>query len=156
VSLYRQASGVGRGALVALGICCLVIGALAGFAIGRGSAEEPTAAELIADARAQARPALSALELVTIEYPEAVRGGEIVAETEYEAAVAQADSAADTLAAGEDGLGELDPGGLADAEAAVDEVVRRVGEKADVGAVDAAAARATAAVEDLTEAPSAG
>jgi hypothetical protein len=151
MSLYRQATGPRRAALAAIVLACLLAGLIAGFALGRGTASEPTAAELVAEARAQARPALSALELVTIEYPEGVRGGKVVAQTEYEAAVAQANSASDALAAAEADLGEIDPRDYEAAATLVAEVVSLVEEQAPPGVVDAVAGDATKAVEALVE-----
>jgi hypothetical protein len=151
MSLYRQASGASRRTLVMIGLGCLLAGIAVGFALGRGTAPDPALSELAAEARAEVRPAINALELVTIEYPEAVRGGKVVAATEYEAAVAQAASAADALAAAAPDLRQLDPGGHAAATEAVDEVVRLVGEEAEPGAVEAAAEDASAAAEALAE-----
>jgi hypothetical protein len=134
-----------------IGLGCLLAGIAVGFALGRGTAPDPALSELVAEARAEVQPATNALELVTIEYPEAVRGGRVVAESEYQAAVAQAGSAADALAAAAPELRQLDPGGHAAATEAVDEVVRLVGEEAEPGVVEAAAEDASAAVEALAE-----
>jgi hypothetical protein len=134
-----------------IGLGCLLAGTAVGFALGRGTAPDPVLSDLAAEARAEVLPATNALELVTIEYPEAVRGGKVVAATEYEAAVAQAASAADALAAAAPELRQLDPGGHAAATEAVDEVVRLVGEEAEPRIVEAAAEDASDAVEALEE-----
>jgi hypothetical protein len=151
MSLYRQAAGVSRRTLAVIALGCLIAGGAAGFAIGRVSAPDPTLSELAADARTEVRPALSALELVTIEYPEAVQKGEVVAATEYDAAVAQAASAADVLAAAEQELAAIDPEGHAAASELVGEVVSLVEAQAPPQTVEAMAGDTTKAVEALVE-----
>jgi hypothetical protein len=149
MSLYRQATGRGAGAMAAAALVALLAGGVGGFALGRGTADEPSLAEQAGEAREGLRPATGALELVTIEYPEAVQGRRVVAETEYSAARAQAQTAADVLAAAREELEALDPAGLGEAEAAVAEVVELVEAQAPAGRVVAAARDASAAVERL-------
>src|SRR5688572_18386055 len=98
MSLYRQPTGKPARTIALVALAALLVGGGAGFAIGRSTAPEPSLAELAADVRQQVRPAHSALELVTIEYPQSVENGKVVAETEYAAARAQAQTAADTIA----------------------------------------------------------
>ena len=152
MSLYRQAGGPSGRLAIGVGLAALVLGGAAGFAIGRGTAPEPTLDELIADARTGLRPALSAIELVGIEYGEGVDGGEVVAETEYEAARSQAQVAVDTLAAADD-LRALDPDGVAAAEREVARVQELVGQRADEQDVDAALDAASEDVSALSGEP---
>lgn len=154
MSLYREV-GAARRSIAAGALVALVAGLAVGFGIGRGTAPEPALSEQLAEARASIRPALSGLELVSIEYPEAVRGTEIVAETEYEAARAQASTAVDLVSrAGE--LEAVDPEGHAAALAATGEVADAVEAVEEPRAVEEAVARASDAVERLAGDPPSG
>jgi hypothetical protein len=150
VSLYRQAAGSRTGTLAAIGVLGLLAGAIAGFALGRGTASEPTFPELAEELSADVRPALNALELVTIEYPEAVRGSEVVAETEYEAARSQAETAESTLASVSTDLAAVDPARAETAIAAAAQVTALIEDRADPGRVERAAEQAAAAIEAAT------
>jgi len=125
MSLYRQAQGPSLRALAIAAAVALIVGGLVGYLIGRETAPEPTLVELVTEAREELRPALSALELVGIEYSEALRGDEVIAETEYDAARSQAQLAADTLASASE-LRALDPRAVEAAEARVREVAELV------------------------------
>lgn len=86
MSLYRQAGGarrrraLGFGLVGAVAVVALVV-VLA--ALGGGS---PSEADRARKARAGVSRALDGLELVGVEYRQAVRGGRVVAPTEYAAA----------------------------------------------------------------------
>jgi hypothetical protein len=148
MSLYRQATGASVRLVALAAALALLVGAIAGFAIGRSTADEPALTELIAEARAEVRPALNALELVTIEYPESIEGGRVVAETEYDAALAAAQTAIDTLRASSD-LEALTPSDYQDAQSATDRVASLIEDRAAPATVEKAARRASAAVESL-------
>jgi hypothetical protein len=129
MSLYRQAGGRGTRALVATLVAGLLIGALAGFLAGRGSVEERSAAEVVAEARAELKPVAAGVDLVPIEYESAVRNGKVVARTEYAATQEAAARAAADLAAASEDLRTIDHGSyeaaaqaIADLEAAIDDV----------------------------------
>jgi hypothetical protein len=73
VSLYREAGrGTTRTLLIAGGIA-LVVGMLVGFALGRASAPEPSAADVVSDLRADLRPVAGGIELLPNEYAQAFR-----------------------------------------------------------------------------------
>ncbi len=94
MSLYRQPGRIATRTLVIAAAVALVVGLIAGFALGRGTAAEPPtlADEGRRPARAAAARDRRGLELTATEYGQAVRGGRVVAPTEYGAA--QADVAA--------------------------------------------------------------
>jgi ABC-type sulfate transport system permease component len=99
VSLYRQAGRTSWRVAVAAAVIALLVGGAAGYAIGRSSAPEPSLADQVADLKGRLAPAREAIELTTTEYPQAVRAGEIVAPTEYQAAKADVARARDSIAA---------------------------------------------------------
>ncbi len=149
MSLYRQAGGRGPRAIVAALLAGVLIGALAGYPAGRGSVEAPSAAELVADARAELRPVAAGLELVPIEYEGTLRGGEVESPTEYQAAkdaVLRAEQA--LRSAGQD-LEAVDPDGYAAATRAIARLERAIDSVAPPARVEALARLARARIEAL-------
>jgi hypothetical protein len=147
MSVYREpATRRARAAGIAA-VVGLLLGALAGFLVGRASVEEPSLGEQIGEVQEEIRPGLNALELVGIEYPEGVRGGRVVAETEYRAAESQADSAAAAVDAARQDLELLSPAGTRRASRIIAELQRLIGERAEPGAVQRAAREASSSLE---------
>lgn len=148
MSLYRE---VGRSprAIALAAIAALLFGLLGGFALGRGTASEPSLAEQVEAVGEEVRPALNALELVGIEYPQAVvgSGAEASAETELQGAVAQAESARDTLASASD-LAALDPEGYRGALAATERVGELIDDRAAAPIVTSRAEEAAALIRE--------
>jgi len=140
MSLYRVASRRGRLGGLLLPTVALVVGLTVGFLIGRASADEPSLAEALEDPVAHVADARNALDVLTIEYPQAVSGGEVKETTEYEAALADVRRAQGALGEAED-LGELDQEGYRRATALLTEVADLVARKA-APAVVAARVRA--------------
>lgn len=136
MSLYRQAGGPSPRALALALIAALLIGGLAGFLLGRGSADEPSLVEQAADAREKLRPVAAGLELVPIEYENVVRGGRVTAPTEYEATRQAVQRAASDLAAASEELRVIDPRGYAAADAAVRELRTAVDRRAAAARVE--------------------
>ncbi len=151
MSLYRQTGGRSLRPLFAMLLIGLLVGGLAGFLVGRGSVEEPSTAEAVADARAELAPVAAGLELVPIEYEGAVRNGRVVARTEYEATqAAAARAAADLLAASED-LRAIDPTGYETAEQAVDKLIEAIGAVVPPVQIEALTRAASARIESLAD-----
>lgn len=88
MSLYRQPGRFGTRTIAIAAGAALVAGLVLGFALGRSTAPDPTLAEKVAGLRTALAPAREGVELVATEYPQAVRGGQVVAKTEYAAAKA--------------------------------------------------------------------
>ena len=114
--------------------------------IGRASENEPSLAQQLAELQERLRPALNALELVTIEYPQAVRNGRVVAETEYGAAASQAEIAAETVSDARDELEAMSPAETARLERALEDVQELIADRAEPAEVERAAASAERAL----------
>jgi hypothetical protein len=87
MSLYREPGRRRAAPIVTAAVAFALLGGLAGFLIGSSGDEETSLEDALAQAQDDVRPALSELELVAIEYSEAVRDGRVVAETEYQASI---------------------------------------------------------------------
>jgi hypothetical protein len=108
MSLYRQAGRTSARTLLIVAVVALVVGLAGGYALGRATAPEPTLADNVADMRAKLGPASEGIELTATEYGQAVRGGHIVAPTEYEAAQADVERADAAVASVRTELREFD------------------------------------------------
>ncbi len=149
MSLYRVASRRGRLGGLLLPAVALVVGLTVGFLVARASADEPSLAEALDAPAAHVADARNALDVLTIEYPQAVSGGEVKESTEYEAALADVRRAQDALGDADD-LGELDPEGYRRATALLTDVADLVARRASPALV---AARVRAADRALSELP---
>jgi hypothetical protein len=135
MSLYRQAGRAsGRTVAVAAVVAC-VVGLALGFALGRLLAPEPTLADKVADLRTKLAPAREGIELSATEYAQAVRNGRVVAPTEYSAAKADVQRAADALAASRADLRALGATEAAALERAVADLQAAVSRRADLATV---------------------
>lgn len=150
MSLYRQAGGFSPRTLVVGLLLAALAGALIGFLVGRGSVEDPSIAEAVADARAELSPVVAGLEIVPIEYEGALRGGRVVAETEYEATQAAVSRTEAALAAVAEDMRAIDPAGYAAATSAVEDLSSAIDSTASQIRIEALAARAQTAVEVLS------
>jgi hypothetical protein len=103
MSLYREVGG-GLRRIAIVAAVALVVGAVAGFVLGRATKGEPTLGEKLADVHDEYQKIPDALELLRIEYPQGVKGTDVVARTEYEAAKADVQRARDALSSVGDDL----------------------------------------------------
>ena len=150
MSLYREAGGRRSGTLVAVAAVAALLGGLVGLLIGSSGDEDASLEESVSAVREDVQPALSALELVQIEYTEAVSQGKVVAETEYQAAQDQVEAAQRTLdEAGED-LELLAPDDLDQAQQALSRLESAVQELAPAEQVAMFADEAAAAIRAAT------
>ncbi len=111
MSLYRQPGRFSARTIALASAGALVVGLVLGLVTGRATAPDPTLAEKVSDLRAALQEARQGVELVATEYPQAVRGGRVVARTEYAAAradVGRAQAAAAKHAADLRALGQGD------------------------------------------------
>src|ERR1044072_4684298 len=93
MSLYRQAGRTCTRTLLIAAVVGLVVGLAGGYAIGRPPAPKPPLGDIVADMREKLAPASEGIELTATEYGQAIRGGRIVAPTEYKAAQADVERA---------------------------------------------------------------
>lgn len=146
MSLYREPGRRGRGAVAVGAVIGLTAGLAIGLAVGSGGDDEASLADSIAELQSELQPALSELELVQIEYTEAVRAGEVSAESEYQASVQHLAGARETLDSASAELEALSPDGSAAAERSLDELDRLVDDAAPSARVAVAVRRADAAI----------
>lgn len=130
MSLYRQAGQNPRQALLA-GAIALVIGLGVGYLLGAAGAEEPSFDQAISGLRADLSPVSNGLELLGGEYPQGVRNGEIVAQTEYDGSVSNVARIEATVEDHTAELTQLDPQATEALVAAIGELEQAVESKAD-------------------------
>jgi len=134
MSLYREPGRRRRTASLAV-VGALLVGVLAGFALGRATASSPSLADQVGEMQDGARTVVAGFELVRTHYPR-----------DREAGRGQARRAQAEFAEVRDDLAALDAVAADDAADAVGAAVRAVGRDAAPAVVDAAARRAIAAV----------
>ena len=74
MSLYREAGRHSSRNVAIAAIVALVVGLGLGFALGRSTAPEPSAADVVAHVHSQLQPVADGLELIPNEYAQAYRG----------------------------------------------------------------------------------
>lgn len=156
MSLYREA-GAGRlRRVIAVALVALLVGLGSGFALGRSSAPEPSIAEQLTELQARVQPVLDGLDLVPDHYLQGVRGGEVVGEVQYSGTQAQAASARDSLESVAPDLEQVDPEGLAEARASIDELIAAIDAREDAPVIDELVAQASATVSSAAGIGSSG
>jgi hypothetical protein len=153
MSLYRVASRRRRPLALLVPAAVLLVGLLAGFVLGRMTAPDPTVEEALSEPTAKVAEARTALDVLTIEYPQAVSNRAVRAATEYEGAQAGVRHAQDALKAADE-LRALDPEGYRRAEALLAEIARLVERKVAPAEVESRVRQADAALATLPGAAS--
>ena len=144
MSLYRQPRAARPLLLAGIAVIALLIGGAIGFALGRSSAPEPSAQDLVSQLRDELRPLAAGLELLPTEYPQALSGG-----GESAAVTGDLGRIRAALAAAVPDLRTLDPVGaraLADRVAALEQAIAARAPAAQVSRRAAAAQDALASV----------
>jgi hypothetical protein len=146
MSLYREVGRRRPWVVVTAVFVALAIGFVAGFAAGRSTAPEPTLEDGVAALQNEIRAATDALELVTIEYEQAVADGAVTARSEYDAARADAARAGDIFTSYREELALLSPDETAATEAALQTLTEQIENLVDPSEVTATAEEATQAL----------
>jgi len=146
MSLYRQPGRVAARTVALAAVATLVVGLIAGFALGRGTAPDPSLADQVADLRDELAPGREGLELTATEYAQAVRGGRVVAPTEYAAAKADVARVQATVAGSRADLRALNVARAAELERSVAALSSAVDRRSSPAVVQALSTRADAAL----------
>lgn len=150
MSLYRQTGEARRRrrrniALGAVGVLLIVVAIVLAATSGGGT----SAADRAKDANAAVMRAQDGLELLSTEYGQAVRGGRVVAPTEYAAAKADVARAEEALDGQRSELAARDAAALRRADAALAAVAAAVGRRVAPAALEREIAAARAALRPL-------
>lgn len=148
MSLYRQVKRRNWRITAALALICLALGFVVGFLIGKKSGEgQQSLSEAVAQLQQDLAPVLDGLELVTIEYPQSVKDGRIIAATEYKATQENINRTLDQYGKLHPELAAISPSEAASAQSALKDVERLVQDRAPASKVDAAAERAVSSIK---------
>jgi hypothetical protein len=146
MSIYRRSRPRWR-ATAATAAVCLVAGGAAGWIIGSGS--EPDPVEAVRSLRSTLAGVGGALEVVDIEYSEAVDEGEVVAESEYRGARAAAVRARSLFTEVRQPLALLAPDPTSRIQDNLDALVRAIDSTADEEEVAEIAATTSELIADF-------
>lgn len=139
MSLYRQAGRARRRRRIAVGAGALMVVVAVLVVVLATSGGPPSHADRVKAASAAAQEALDGIEIVTVEYPQAVRGGRVVAGTEYAAAKADVLRARQQLDRHRADLEAVDPTAYRRAADALGALAASVSRRADIARAVAAA-----------------
>lgn len=145
MSLYREAGRGSARTIAIAAVVALIAGLGIGYAIGHGSAPEPSATKLAAKLRNELRPVNGGLLLIPNEYAQAYRNEGVEAKG-VKGAVARIEE--DLIAAAPD-LRALDPKGVEQLDIAFDALKKAVNGKAPPAEVKRAAERTAAVLATL-------
>jgi hypothetical protein len=140
VSLYRQAGRARRNRRIAIGagIAAIAFVVLV-VVLASGGGGPPSYGERVASARSAAAEALDGIELLTVEYGQAVRGGSVVAATEFGAAKADVQRARQSLSGHRADFEAVDAAAFRRASDALGALAATVARRADITAAVKAA-----------------
>jgi hypothetical protein len=144
MSLYREAGRARRRRRIAIGAGVLVVVIAVIVVLLAGCGGPPSHADRVKAAQAAASEALDGVEIVTVEYPQAVRGGRVVAATEFAGAKADVQRARQQLEQQRADFEAVDPAAYRRAEDALGTLAATVARRADIAKAVAAARAALA------------
>jgi hypothetical protein len=144
MSLYREAGRARRRRRIAIGAGVLVVVIAVIVVLLAGGGGPPSHADRVKAAPAAASEALDGVEIVTVEYPQAVRGGRVVAATEFAGAKADVQRARQQLEQQRADFEAVDPAAYRRAEDALGTLAATVARRADIAKAVAAARAALA------------
>jgi hypothetical protein len=130
MSLYRQAGRARRRRRIAIGAGVLVLAVAVLIVVLGSSGGAPSHADRVKSARAAASEALDGIEIVTVEYPQAVHG----APTEFTAAKADVQRARESLSDHRADFEAVDAAAYRRATGTLDALAAAVARRADISA----------------------
>jgi hypothetical protein len=140
MSLYRQAGRARRTRRIAIGVAVGVVAVVVLVIVLAGSGGGPPShAKRVASARSAAAEALDGVELLTVEYGQAIKGGRVVATTEFAAAKADVQRARQSLADHRADFEAADPAAYASAARALGNLAATVARRGDIASAVSAA-----------------
>jgi hypothetical protein len=144
MSLYREAGRARRRRRIAIGAGVLVVVIAVIVVLLAGGGGPPSHADRVKAAQAAASEALDGVEIVTVEYPQAVRGGRVVAATEFAGAKADVQRARQQLEQHRADFEAVDLAAYRRAEDALGTLAATVARRADITKAVSAARAALA------------
>ena len=148
MSLYREV-GARRGWTVVAIVAAILVGLVAGVVVGRATSSSPSLAAQAEDVRSRLQEAADALELVGIEYAQAVRSGSVVAETELAATRGALDRARGVLDDVNADLEVLSPGTTDALQEQLAELAAQIDDHAPPATVEQTAAELRDAIRSV-------
>jgi hypothetical protein len=140
MSLYRQAGRARRNRRIAIAAAAAVVAIVVlVIVLASSGGGPPSHAKRVASARSAAAEALDGVELLTVEYGQAVKGGRVVAPTEFAAAKADVQRARQSLAGHVADFEAVDPAAFRQASDALGALAATVARRADITAAVSAA-----------------
>ena len=134
MSLYREAGRARRNRRIAIGAAIGVIVLVALGVMLATSGGPPSHADRVNSARSAAGEALDGIEVLTVEYGQAVRAGRVVAPTEYAGAKADVQRARSSLTGHRADFEATDPAAYRRSLAALGALAAAVARRADIAA----------------------
>jgi hypothetical protein len=132
MSLYREAGRTRRNRRIAIGAAIAVVVLAVLIVVLATSGGPPSHADRVKSAKSAAGEALDGLEVLTVEYGQAVRGGRVVAATEYGGAKADVQRARSSLTSHQADFEAANPAAYRRALAALDALAAAVAQRADI------------------------
>jgi hypothetical protein len=134
MSLYREAGRARRNRRIAIGATVGVIVLVVLIVVLATSGGPPSHADRVKSAKSAASEALDGIEVLTVEYGQAVRAGRVVAPTEYAGAKADVQRARSSLTGHRADFEAADPAAYRRSLAALGVLAAAVAQRADISA----------------------
>lgn len=139
MSLYREAGRHRRNRRIAIGAAIAAIALIALIVVLATSGGPPSHADRVKSAKSAASEALDGIEVLTVEYGQAVRGGRVVAPTEYGGAKGDVQRARASLTDHRADFEAVNPAAYRRALTTLDALAATVAQRADIASAVRAA-----------------
>jgi hypothetical protein len=139
MSLYREAGRHRRNRRIAIGAAIAAIALIVLIVVLATSGGPPSHADRVKSAKSAASEALDGIEVLTVEYGQAVRGGRVVAASEYGGAKGDVQRARASLTDHRADFEAVNPAAYRRALAALDALAVTVARRADIASAVRAA-----------------